>query len=348
MLASPQRSKVITFIGNFSGKTLFSLNFSKHGPQLTESDRDAFRPYYAQLLYLDPFAPDAESQLRNALKGGDVALIWFEVLRGGMCEALPANLLRIIDELKSECGYLVGVDEVLTGGWRTGQEYLAHTGLVHNSDIVAIGKTLSDMTAPMAAVLVTEDVFARAERSNPQHVARLKAYYRNQLTAHLCVNALRDALGEEQRAACKQNQLTIECGLREIALKSKLFSEVRGRGTLQLLVMNHRYFPFHHRSKIGNLLEMAMSHLIFERCGVFVFLLRFLHRVRTDDRDARELLQRLNEGLADVTPLMVYRYAVSRILSAKLPRLALMIGGQLTRTEVNTVLRPIAGTHDGH
>ena len=84
MLANPQRAKVVTFAGNFSGKTLFALNFSKQGPQLTESDTDAFRPYYSQLIYVDPFAPDAEARLRTLLQGGDIALVWFEVLRGGM------------------------------------------------------------------------------------------------------------------------------------------------------------------------------------------------------------------------------------------------------------------------
>jgi acetylornithine/succinyldiaminopimelate/putrescine aminotransferase len=340
MLANPSRGKVVTFIGNFSGKTLFSLNFSKHGPQLTESDQDAFRPYYSELIYVDPFAADAVEKLTGILKAGDVALVWFEMFRGGMCEELPMHILALIDDLKEEGGYLIGVDEVLSGGWRTGEHYLAHANVIRGSDIVTLGKTLSDMTIPMAAVLVTDDVYARARATNQHQVDRLKVHYRNALSAHISLNALSQVSGSEEKQKFLRAQREIELGLRNIAAKSRVFSGVRGRGTLLVLLMNHRYFPFHHRSKPGNLLEMAMSHLIFERCGVFVFLLRFLHRVATDENDARELIQRLARGIEGITPLMVYRYALSRILSQKLPGLAAVVAGRAARPSRGQ-LRPV-------
>jgi acetylornithine/succinyldiaminopimelate/putrescine aminotransferase len=330
LLANQGRKKVVTFKGNFSGKTLFALNFSKHGPQLTESDVDAFRPYYQELVYIDPFAPDAEVELTKVLRGGDVALVWFEMLRGGMCELLPAPLLALVDRLKDECGYLIGVDEVLTGGWRSGDGYLAHAGTLRNSDIVTLGKTLSDMTTPLAAVLVTDAVWQRARAANGAHVERLRNHYRNPLTAQLALHALSQVKSDEAQAAMVRHQRIIEHGLRRLVGKSKLFSEVRGRGTLLVLVMNPRYFPFHHRSKPGNMLEMALAQLILERCGVFAFLLRFLHRVVTDEADANELVQRLERGLAGVTPLGVYRYALSRLFSMKLPRVGRLIEGRLT------------------
>ncbi len=334
MLANPQRKKVVTFKGNFSGKTLFSLNFSKHGPQLTESDQDAFRPYYAELVYLDPFAADALEQLTAVLRGGDIALVWFEMIRGGMCEPLPAPLLRAIDALKQECGYLIGVDEVLTGGWRTGANYLTHQDTIHNSDITTIGKTLSDMTLPMAAVLCTEVVYARARLNNEAHVDRLRLHYRNQLSANIAFNALSYAADPARRAAALRTQQALEEGLQRIVAGSKMFGGVRGRGALLLLTMNHKYFPFDHRSKLGNLLEMAMSHLIFVRCGVFVFLLRFLHRVSSSDADVQEILRRLEQGLRGVTPFMLYRYALSRIFSSKAPRLAALLARGVRKVDL--------------
>jgi acetylornithine/succinyldiaminopimelate/putrescine aminotransferase len=329
MLANPSRRKVVTFNGNFSGKTLFALNFSKHGPQLTESDTDAFQPYYAELEYVDPFAPDAVARLSSVLQQGDVALVWFEMFRGGMCEELPLPIIELVDRLKSSCGYLIGVDEVLSGGWRSGADYLAHAPKIKNSDVVSLGKTLSDMTLPMAAVLVTEQVFERAKAENPGHIARLSGWYRNGLGAHIALNAIGSASQDARRAESLKNQRLIESGLRELAAASPLFGGVRGRGTLLVLLMNPRYFPFHHRSKLGNLLEMALAHLIFQRCGVFVFLLRFLHRVDSDERDVQEILRRLTHGLSGVTPFMLYRYALSRIFSQKLPRLARLFAGKL-------------------
>jgi acetylornithine/succinyldiaminopimelate/putrescine aminotransferase len=333
LLANPQRRKIVTFMGNFSGKTMFALNLSKHGPQLTESDDDAFRPYYPHLVYIDPFSAKAEKELRSVLSSGEVALIWFEAIRGGMCEMLPPKLLEIIAEMKHAHGYLIGVDEVLTGGWRGGPDYLAHASMLRDSDIVTVGKTLSDMTLPMAAVLVTAEVYARAGHSNAAHLARLERHYRNNLAAHVCVNGLTRVLDPEKRLAFRKAEAIVEHGLRELVTGSKVFGRVDGRGTLLLLVLNRKYFPFHHRSKLGNLLELAASHLIFERCGVFVFLLRVLHRVCTDEADARELVRRLRNGLADVTPSMIYRYALSRILSQRFPELARRIAGRATRTK---------------
>ena len=188
-----------------------------------------------------------------------------------MCEHLPKPILDVIDGLKDQCGYLIGVDEVLTGGWRTGNSYLAHQGKLSGSDIVSIGKTLSDMILPMAAVLVTDAVYEWARETNPAHVERLTKHYRNQLSANIALNALSRVSSDECRSAVVLQQRTVEEGLREIAAASKLFSGVTGYGGLLLLAMNKKYFPFHHRSKLGNMLELAMSHLIFVRCGVLVF-----------------------------------------------------------------------------
>lgn len=328
LMANPGRRKVVTFTGNFSGKTLFALNLSKHGPQLTESDSDAFRPYYADLVYVDPFAEDAEEKLEAILRAGDVGLVWFELIRGAMCEVLPEPILRLVEGLKEEGGYLIGVDEVLTGGWRTGPTYLAHQHVIRRSDVTSVGKTLGDMTVPMAAALVTDEVYQRVRRTHPERVKALHERYRYNLGAHIALNALTCARSSDHHAGLLDTQSEIEKGLRQIVASSKLFSGVAGRGALLLLVMNRRYFPFHHRSKLGNLLEMAMSHLIFIRCGVFVFLLRVLHRTATDRSDVRELISRLEEGLEGITPRMVYRHALSRILSGRFPRLARFVGVQ--------------------
>ncbi|MFI6996276.1 aminotransferase class III-fold pyridoxal phosphate-dependent enzyme [Nocardia sp. NPDC050175] len=334
MLSKPGRRKIVTFKGNFSGKTLFALNFSKHGPQLTESDADAFRPYYSELVYVDPFAEGAASELTRILGGGDVALVWFELIHGGMCQMLPDEIIAVINEKKSSGGYVIGVDEVLTGGWRTGGSYLAHDKVIPESDIVAIGKTLSDMTMPMAATLVTAEVYQRACETDATHVGRLAMRYRNNLSAAIALNALSSVRGENELAAVVRNQRVIDAGLREIISGSKIFSDLRGGGALLLPVMNHKYFPFGHRSKPGNLLEMATSHLIFERCGVFVFLLRFLQPVVTTDADAQEIVDRLRRGIDGITPTMVYRYALSRILAEKLPRMSALLEGQ-ARTVAN-------------
>lgn len=232
---------------------------------------------------------------------------------------------RIWQHTTAALGYLIGVDEVLTGGWRTGINYLAHQDSVGASDIVSIGKTLSDMTLPMAAVLCTEEVYVRARSCNAAHVQRLQVHYRNQLAAHIAFNALTQASRSTCRTSALRSQQALEAGLQKLVADPKLcrlLGGVCGQGAMLRLTLNPKYFPFDHRSKPGNLLEMAMSHLVFVRCGVFVFLLRFLHRVCSTEADVQEILRRLEQGLRGVTPFMLYRYALSRVLSRRLPRLA--------------------------
>ncbi len=329
MLAHPQRNKVVSFTGNFGGKSLFGINLSKHGPHLTETDKEAFRPYYRELVYIDPCADNALDTLREVLTSGDVALVWFEVIQGGMCEVLPKPILAVVDELREVNGYFVGVDEVLTGGWRTGENYLAHENLLGHADVVSVGKTMTDMLFPMSAALCTQEVYDRAMTTDPGQVNLRCRHFRNSLGAHISLHALRTVAEPERHRQAIAAQRLIEEALRKLVAESAVFEAVGGRGALLRLVLDHKYFPFHHRSKLGNMLEMATAHLIFQRCGVFVFLLRFLHRVSTTEQDARELAVRLDSGMRGIRPRHVYRYALSRIVSRSSPKLAGLIAGKL-------------------
>ncbi|MEV1082859.1 aminotransferase class III-fold pyridoxal phosphate-dependent enzyme [Streptomyces sp. NPDC050211] len=327
LLANPDRRKVVTFRGNYGGKTLFSLNLSKHGPQQTESDPDAFRPYYRDLVYLDPFADDAPQRLSALLRSGEVALVWFELIQGAMCGRLPDAVLDVISGLREEYGFLVGVDEVLSGGWRSGEHYLAHQGIVDHADIVTLGKTTSDMTLPSGIAMVSADVYARAAERAPDHVARLAAHFRNGLAAHISLHAIETADDKDERARQRAAYAELVAGLNTAFRTSKVFGDVAGSGAHLRLTMNQRYFPFHHRSKIGNLLEMTLSDLIYRRCRVFLPALRIMHRVTADPAELAELGSRLAAGTRGITPAMVYRYAFGRAFAPALPRVGALLRG---------------------
>lgn len=318
MLANPERPLVVTFTGNYGGKTLFSLNLSKHGPQQTESDADAFRPYYRDLVYLDPFADGAARRLRDLLRGGRVGLVWFELTQGAMCLPIPEDVLAEINDNRAEGGYLIGVDEVLTGGWRGGEHYVAHRGRVR-ADIVTLGKTLSDMTMPMAMAMVSEDVYTRAHAAAPEHVDRLAGYFANNLGAHIALNALRSVAVAADRARSRHAYARLVGSLNAAFHGSRVFGPVAGAEAHLRLTINRRWFPFHHRSKIGNLLEMTLSDLVFRRAHVFLPALRIMHRVAAEEADLVELAERIRVGTKSITPLMVYRYAFGRALAMRFP-----------------------------
>jgi acetylornithine/succinyldiaminopimelate/putrescine aminotransferase len=332
MLANPTRTKVVTFTGNFAGKSLFAINLSKEGPQVTESDADAFRPYYRDLVYIDPFADDAVQKLEDVLSSGEVALVWFEVIRGGLCQLLPERILRTIERLRGTGGYLVGVDEVLSGGWRSGEDYLAHRQLLEHVDLVAIGKAMTDMLFPISSVLCTQEVFDRAMATDPGQVGMRRRYFRNGLGAHIAHHALQQMTDPVQHERALAAQRILEAGIRRVAAESKIFGSVDGQGAMLRLRLNRRYFPFDHRSQPGVLFEMAAAQLVFERSGIFVFLLRFLHRTATTEEDAREVVRRLEVGMLGVRPRHMYRYMFSRMLFAMSAKgLSSLVAGRLGR-----------------
>lgn len=335
-LATPKRRTVVTFSGNYGGKTLFSLNLSKQGPQKTESDVDAFRPYYTNLAYIDPFAPDAVDKLLALLRTEDVALVWFELVQGAACRPLPEELVRAIDRHRDEYGYLVGVDEVLTGGWRTGEHYLAHKDVMRRADIVTLGKTISDMTMPAAVVMVSEEVRARAEETAPAHVARLRTEFRHNLGAHISVHALEAVDDATTRAEQLAAYAELRQSLDRLCRTSKVLGGVSGSRAHLKLTMGHRLLSFPHGSTPGTLLTLALSDLIHQRCQVYMPLLAIRHRVAADREDLRELAARLEAGTKGITPVMIYRYAIGRILNAKLPFLSRLLIGGADRPRVST------------
>lgn len=328
-LANQQRRTIVTFKGNFGGKTLFALNLSKHA----DSD-DAFRPYYSKLVYIDPFALDAVEQLTTLLRNDDVALVWFELVQGTTRRRLPSDLVQAIDRHRSEYGYLVGVDEVLTGGWRTGKNYLAHQDVMKRADIITLGKTMSDMTLPAAAVMVSEDVHTRAKAAAPAHLVRLRAEFRNNLSAHISLNALESVDNQDERARWQAAYADLVDSLNTTFRKSKVFGEVMGSSAHLRLTMDERFLRISRRSKLSGLFEMMLSDLVYRRCHVFMFSLRITHRVAADSTDLAELARRIEVGTRGITPLMIYRYTLGSSLEFKRPWLSRLLKWRAATAQV--------------
>jgi acetylornithine/succinyldiaminopimelate/putrescine aminotransferase len=320
MLANPDRPLVLTFDGNYSGKTLGSMNLSKRGPLFIESDRDAFKPYYHGLVFVDPFAADAAPELEKLLRSGRVGLVWFELTQGVLCRTIPREIVDLVGALKDECGYLIGVDEVLTGVWRHGEPFLAHQGVapVPGVDVVAMAKALSDMTMPVGAALATDAVAAAAERTNPGHVETLRTHFRHDLGAHIARHALEQVSAPESVAAQARRHREFRAGLERVVAGSGLFEGVVGPPGHVRLQLSRRWFPFHSRSRAGQIAEAALSELILIRSGVLIGQLRFFPPVfgpaPGGESDLREVVDGIEAGTRGATPLTVYRHAGRRLV----------------------------------
>lgn len=212
LLARPGRHKIVVFEGNFAGKTLGALSAT-----VDSSLTEPFRPIYRHIVRLDPFAPTAESRLRTELASGQVALVWMELVQGGaplFCH-LPEHLLRAVEDGRRVHDYLVGVDEILVGFYRTGKKF-SFEGRLSTPDLLTVSKALSYCCFPISAALASQKVYQDALASDARLVQALAARYRHQLGAQIALHSLSmiERLAIPEQSA--RNAALLEAGLEGI------------------------------------------------------------------------------------------------------------------------------------
>jgi 4-aminobutyrate aminotransferase-like enzyme len=103
-----------------------------------------------------------------------VAIVQLELIQAvGGVRSLPLDLLRSLQSFRDRFGFLLFVDEVQTGMWRTGSFVLSRRfGLT--PDLLTIGKGTSDMMVPFALTLYSAAVQLRLEAAQPELPALLR------------------------------------------------------------------------------------------------------------------------------------------------------------------------------
>ncbi|MGW7434602.1 aminotransferase class III-fold pyridoxal phosphate-dependent enzyme [Streptomyces sp. NPDC054849] len=196
-LARPRQRRIVVFKHNYGGKTLVSLLATAAG-----RTRAPFGPLYDDIRYIDPFTPHAVDEFREEAAGGDIGLVWIELVHGSSdaYAAIPGPLLDAVTEGRAEHGYLVGVDEVLTSYYRCGTRF-AHHGRLPDIDLMSLSKALSYGCFPTGAALVSDEVHEAARRANPLLVEELRTHHAHGLGAHFALQAIGqvDALGLPER-----------------------------------------------------------------------------------------------------------------------------------------------------
>ncbi|MFD3325576.1 aminotransferase class III-fold pyridoxal phosphate-dependent enzyme [Streptomyces sp. NPDC058701] len=197
-LARPRQRRIVVFKHNYGGKTLVSLLATA-----ADRTRAPFGPLYDDIRYIDPFTPHAVEEFRKEAAEGDIGLVWIELVHGSSdaYAPIPGPLLDAVTEGRTEHGYLVGVDEVLTSYYRCGTRF-AHHGRLPDIDLMSLSKALSHGCFPTGAALVSEEVHDAARRANPQLVEELRTHHAHGLGAHFALQSIRqvDALGVPERA----------------------------------------------------------------------------------------------------------------------------------------------------
>ena len=197
----PQRTRFVGFENSYHGDTFGAMAVSRDPVFF-----GTFEPLLCQadILPLDP------NRLSEHLKthGRQTAAVIVEPLvqgAGGM-RMHSAETLRQLREAATDHGVLFIVDEVMTGGGRTGTLW-AHQAAGIQPDLICAAKTLAGGVLPLAATLVSSNVATPFETDD----RRKTFFHGHSFTAHplacavACANfrllAAQDFLAQPQRIA---------------------------------------------------------------------------------------------------------------------------------------------------
>jgi acetylornithine/succinyldiaminopimelate/putrescine aminotransferase len=185
LVAQFPRRFVLAFRGGFGGKTLLALTGTANPSYKAYLD-----PLYANVIYVDPFAPTALGDLESALGEYPVALVQVELIQAvGGVRPIPPEILRYLEENKRRWGYLLFIDEVQTGMYRTGPfTRAAELGLT--PDLLTIGKAVCDMMFPFALTLYSAAVERRLDAVQPDLAPCLRRRLGHDLGYRTVLNVL--------------------------------------------------------------------------------------------------------------------------------------------------------------
>lgn len=223
------RTKIISTVGSFHGKTLGTLSVT--GREKYRRMFDPLMPGAEFVRFPSPQAgASAWSEIVNAIDS-DTAAVIIETVQGegGIHLAAPGALPAIRARTR-EVGALMIVDEVQTGMGRTGRLFgCDHEGI--EPDIMTLAKALGGGVMPIGATLFTESVGSAIFSENP--LMHTSTFGGNPLACAAGIATL-DVI--EAEGLCERARLMGEkmmAGLREMQSRhSDLVSEVRGIGLM--------------------------------------------------------------------------------------------------------------------
>jgi acetylornithine/succinyldiaminopimelate/putrescine aminotransferase len=189
LVAQNPRHHVLALHSGFGGKTLFALTGTAN-----PSYKRQIGPLYPHVHYVDPFAPDATSRIDALIEAHDFAAVQVELIQSvGGVRAIPDAVIRHLDEGRKRFGYLLLVDEVQTGMYRTGP-FVRSRALGLTPDLLLLGKGTSDMMFPFSLTLYTDEVAELLAERAPTLVDAIKRRFHYEQGYRTVVNLLR--LGE--------------------------------------------------------------------------------------------------------------------------------------------------------
>lgn len=188
LVAQYPRRHVLALKSGFGGKTLFAL---------TGTARAAYKehvgPLYPDVTYIDPFAPDALARIDAVIDRHEVAVVQMELIQGvGGVRQVPQAVVHHLTASRQRGGYLLLIDEVQTGMYRTGP-FTASAAAGLTPDLLVVGKGVSDMMFPFALLLYSAAVQDSLDRAGSDLPQAVRARYGYEFGYKTALNVLRQA-----------------------------------------------------------------------------------------------------------------------------------------------------------
>jgi ornithine--oxo-acid transaminase len=210
------KAEIITFAGNFHGRTISIVSFS------TEAQyQDGFGPFTPGFVVL-PYG-DAGA-IERAITPNTVAVLVEPIQGEGGVIVPPPGYLKRIREICTRTRVLMIADEIQTGLGRTGKMFASEWEGVR-PDAMTLGKALSGGFYPVSAFLAGEElmgVFSPGDHGS--------TFGGNPLAAAIGRASLRVLVEEKLAEHAREVGDWFMCELRKI--ESPVVKEVRGKGLL--------------------------------------------------------------------------------------------------------------------
>lgn len=219
------KAKIIVCEGNFHGRTSAVISFSDD-----ELARRNFGPYMPGFITI-PF--NDTNALALALEDKNVAGFLMEPIQGEAGVVIPDDGYLVRTKLLCEkANVLYIADEIQTGLARTGKMLACdHENI--RPDILILGKALSGGMMPVSAVLADDEIMMTIKPG--EHGS---TYGGNPLACKVAMTALQVLKDENMEENSVLMGELLRKGLN--GLNSKYISQVRGKGLLNAIVINHR------------------------------------------------------------------------------------------------------------
>jgi ornithine--oxo-acid transaminase len=221
---SENKAKIVVCADNFHGRTSTVISFSTDPTAYYR-----FGPYMPGFIVI-PFN-DLDA-LENALQDKEVAGFLVEPIQGEAGVVIPNdNYLAKAKQYCEDANVLFIADEIQTGLCRTGTMLACdHENI--RPDILILGKALSGGMIPVSAVLADDSIMLTIKPG--EHGS---TYGGNPLGCKVAITSLK--VLKEERMAENAGQMGELFRKQLHALRSPLIKEIRGKGLLNAIVIDH-------------------------------------------------------------------------------------------------------------